>query len=135
MDTFFLIPRSIADACTVTTFFGIPPWYEYLIKSGALKSTDSGCIININFINQTTHKLDLSVLTLAGLGIFDILLRVAGLVAVGYVIYGGFQYQTSQGEPEKVRHAQGTIINALVGVAIVIIAASVVAFIGNRLSS
>jgi hypothetical protein len=53
-------------------------------------------------------------------------------VAVGYVIYGGIQYVTSQGSPDATKKAQQTIINALIGVVLAVLAASIVAFIGNR---
>jgi len=70
---------------------------------------------------------------LIGLAILDDLIRVAALVAVGYVIYAGFQYMTSGGSPDKTKKAQNSIIDALVGLGIAVLAASIVAFIGNQL--
>ena len=60
----------------------------------------------------------------------EILLRIAGLVAVVYVVMGGFKYMTSQGEPENLKQAQGTIINALIGLVIAMLATAVVNVIG-----
>ena len=70
---------------------------------------------------------------LIGLAILDDLIRIAALVAVGFVIYGGIQYVTSQGSPDQTKQAQQTIINALIGLVLAILASSIVAFIGNRL--
>jgi hypothetical protein len=67
------------------------------------------------------------------LAVVDDLLHVAGLVAVAYVLYGGFQYVSSQGQSDKTARAQNTIIDALVGVAIAVVAISVVSFLGNKL--
>ena len=102
------------------TFFGIPPWYKYLAVAGKLNGQ---CQI-------TTLNLP-GDLTLVALGFLDILLRVAGIAAVGYVVYGGIQYVVSQGEPARTKAAQGTIINALIGLAVTIISVALVSFIGN----
>ena len=65
------------------------------------------------------------------MAIFEDLLRVAGVAAVGFVIYGGFRYTTSQGSPEQTGAALGTILHALIGLAIAIIAATSIAFIAH----
>jgi len=107
-------------ACSTTTFFGIPPWYKYLDAAGKI---GAGCQIK---------KLDLPAdLTLVALGFLEILLRIAGIMAVAFVVWGGIQYVTSQGEPARTKAAQGTIINALIGLAVTVIAVALVSFIGN----
>lgn len=86
--------------------------------------------------NHTVIAIDqgnLGVFWLIGLAIFDDLLRIAGIIAFGFVLYGGIRYITSQGEPENTRAALGTIINALIGMAIAIIAAVLVSFLANAL--
>jgi len=72
-------------------------------------------------------------ITLILMGVLEMALRIAGLVAVAFVIYGGISYITSQGQPDKTKNAQETIINALVGLVIAMISVAVVSFIGNRL--
>jgi hypothetical protein len=108
-----------ASTCS-HSFFGIPPWYKYLLAAGKM---DGNC--------QVTNLKIPDDLSLVALGIVDILLRLAGLIAVGYIIYGGIQYVTSQGEPDRTKRAQGTIVNALIGLAITIVSVAVVSFIGN----
>jgi hypothetical protein len=70
-------------------------------------------------------------LTLIFLAIAEILLRLSGLVAVGFIIYGGIKYILSQGEPDGVQQAQSTIINACIGLVIAIFSTAIVAYIGN----
>lgn len=121
----------LADTCSTKGFFGIPPWYKYLVNTGIMAS------------NQVTGACELKgslspdnwieVITLVGLAVLDMALRLAGLVAVGFIIWGGIQYVVSQGDPSKTKDAQQTIINALVGLAIALVATALVSFIGKRI--
>ncbi|HSX45284.1 MAG TPA: hypothetical protein VLF39_04255 [Candidatus Saccharimonadales bacterium] len=105
-----------------SNFFALPRWYKYLSYS---KSALTGkCEVTIHSWGQYW---------LIGLAALDIVMRIAGLVAVAFVIWGGFTYLISQGEPDKTAEARRTIVNALIGAVIAVIAASAVGFIGNRL--
>ena len=55
----------------------------------------------------------------------------AGLVAVGFIVYGAISYLTAQGEPGKIKQASQTIAYAIVGLLIVLIATAVTYFISN----
>lgn len=116
---------AVADACNNNGFFGFPHWYKYL---DVRQLTING--------EKTCQVVDFSIpgdLTLVALAILDMLLRLAGMVAVGFVVYGSIQYVTSQGEPDGVKKAQNTIVNALIGVVIALVAAATVSFIGRQL--
>jgi len=110
-------------------FLGIPHWYEYL-KSGKqlyvngiadgpctpqLIETDGGGVTLLDF-------------WLIALAVIGILLRLTGIIALFMVIYGGFKYITSQGNPDATKGARETIINAFIGIVITIIAAASVNF-------
>jgi hypothetical protein len=69
------------------------------------------------------------------MALFEDLLRVAGMLAIVFIIYGGIRYITSQGEPETTKSARGTIINALIGLAITVAAAATIQFIANSFGS
>jgi hypothetical protein len=105
------------QACRGGSFFGLPTWYKYL-------SCGNGTVPQITNINDVW-------LILAA--IIEALVRIAGLIAVFYVIYGGIQLMISRGEPDKFAQARSTIINAVVGVAIAILAASAVNFVAKRI--
>ena len=47
---------------------------------------------------------------------------LAGFVLLLYLVYGGFQYLTSLGNPEAVAHAKGNLTNAIVGFIIIFVA-------------
>lgn len=109
-------------------FFIFKPWYEYLKNN-----FDANCnITNFRLLPEAGAKSDLPLVFLA---IIDDLLRLAGLIAVAYIIVGGIRFITSQGSPEQTAAARSTIINALVGLVIALIAVSVVTFIGNKLGA
>jgi hypothetical protein len=57
------------------------------------------------------------------------------MVAVAFVIYGGFQYINSRGEPDRAASGRKTIINALIGLVLAMIAVAIVSFIGRSLGS
>ena len=120
--------QTFAVACK-TTLFGLEPWDQYLQVKAVGGNPCSIVFPTTGVEARGVH----SPFLLIGLAILDDLIRVAALVAVGYVIYAGFQYMTSGGSPDKTKKAQNSIIDALVGLGIAVLAASIVAFIGNQL--
>jgi hypothetical protein len=110
------------------SFFGLVPWYHYL-SSGPNGDIQNCSVVNFTFI-QAGKSSDIPLVLLA---VVDDLLHIAGLVAVAFVLYGGFQYVSSQGQPEKTARAQNTVIDALIGLAVAIVAISAVSFLGNKL--
>jgi lysylphosphatidylglycerol synthetase-like protein (DUF2156 family) len=115
-----------ADTCSTKGFFGIPPWYKYLVTSGLMASNKVTGACELVGSIKFDESGWIQIVALIGMALLDMALRVAGLVAVGFVIYGGIQYVTSQGEPDKTKDAQQTIINALIGLVIALIAAPIV---------
>jgi len=65
--------------------------------------------------------------------IISILLFAAGALAVLMVIYGGFKYVTSAGEPQKAASGRQTIIFALVGLVVVVVSRQLILFVLDRL--
>ena len=58
-------------------------------------------------------------------------LSVVGLISVAYIIYGGFRYVTSGGNSETTAAAKKTIVNALIGLIIVILSYVMVRLVTN----
>lgn len=54
----------------------------------------------------------------------NVLLGLAGLVSAGFIIYGGITLITSSGKPDKMAHAKRVIRNALIGLVLVLGAAT-----------
>ncbi len=118
-----------AAGCEKHNFFGLVPWYKYL----KFETTAGGCqITQFNVLPKGGNPSDIPLVLLA---VVDDLLRVAGLIAVVFVIYGAVNYATSQGNPDQVSKAQSTVINALIGLVLAMIAVATVTFIGTRLGA
>ncbi len=118
-----------AAPCAEKSFFGLLPWYHYINVPGKM---DKACNINnFTFLGWGSNSDVLLVL----LAVIDDLLRIAGVVAVGYVIYAGVRYVTSQGSPEETSKAQSTLMDAIIGLAIAMIAIAVVSFIGSKVGT
>ena len=126
--------QTFAAACDKTTFLGLVPWYQYLNLSA--DATGRCAVTNFNPSatgDQTGAFGAHSPGLLIGLAVLDDLIRVAAMVAVGYIVYGGIQYMTSQGSPDMTKKAQQTIINALIGLGVALMGSAIVAFVGNQL--
>jgi hypothetical protein len=109
------------DADAIEKFLSFPVWYRGL-------PCDSSGDIDIKGGDPSAI-----VFTIA-LNIIDIALRLIGIMAVGFVIWGGFQYITSRGEPERAKSGLVTVRSALIGMVISMIAAFVVSFVVGRLN-
>ena len=107
-----------AGACKTPNFLSFPTWYQFL-------PTAKDCSPKIGSLTD---------IWLVVAAILDILLRVAALVAVGYVIYGGVKYTISQGNPDETTKARATILNALTGLFIAVTASAIVQFVAGRIS-
>jgi hypothetical protein len=53
-------------------------------------------------------------------------LQIVGLIAVAYIIYGGFRYVTAGGNDETVAAAKKTLINSIIGLVIIILSYTIV---------
>jgi hypothetical protein len=106
---------------TVTNLLDFPTWYKYLNPHFA----NNECVLDAEFPDAIPK---------IALAVFEIILRVSGMLAVIFVIYGGFQYLTSTGEPDKAKNARTTIINALVGLMIAMLSTVIVNVIGRNIA-
>lgn len=125
------VNAAVAAGCNKsgTFFLSFPTWYEYL-DVGPIAG-DKCAIIGPKDVNgKFSWPAALGRIALA---IVDILIRIAGIVALIGIIYGGFRYILSQGEPDNIKHAQGTIIAALIGLVIALLSTAIISFIGGAL--
>ena len=109
------------DICGVQDvyFLGIPSWDRGLgdceqISGEEILSGEKITIIVNNIIAILTH--------------------LAAFVAVGFVIYGGVKFILSQGNSDQAAEARKTIINAGIGIVIVIMARVITEVIHNNIT-
>lgn len=65
--------------------------------------------------------------------VIDIMAFIGGAIAIIYVVYGGFKYITSAGNSEKAVNGRQTIIYALIGLILIVVAQQLVLFIISKL--
>jgi hypothetical protein len=129
-----------------TSFFGFPAWYKFL-KLGPYPDCDVQMSEQVyttdshgnQSVNQQVGFKDIWLIALA---IVDILMTLAGVIAVVFVIIGGFKYVTSAGSvvstgqtPSKIANAKNTIVYALIGLVVAILASQIVGYIGHKLGT
>lgn len=98
--------------CGVKGFLGFRPWYYGLCKPG---TTD---------IDAPAQNDDAEIARFVWVIVLNILMDLmvaVGYLAIGFVIYGGYMYIISQGDPGKVMKAKKTLTNAIIGTIIALV--------------
>ena len=113
------------------TLFGLPKWYKYL--DGIQTTPDASIVSGGNTQTVCAPQITaLSDVLLIGASVLEALIRLAAMVAIVMIIWGGIKYVTSQGEPDKTEQARGTIINGIVGMIIAVAATATINFVAGR---
>lgn len=69
------------------------------------------------------------------LNITNLLLFVLGAIAVIVIIIGGIKYTTSDGDSAKIKSAKDTILYAIVGIVVALLAYAIVHFVISSIKS
>lgn len=93
-------------------FLGLKAWYDGV--------TDDKCNVQSPGTGKSgdDQKVKQFVWTIV-LNVVSMILGIVGYVAIGFVMWGGIQYMTGQGDPGKVARGKRTITNAVIGIIIV----------------
>jgi hypothetical protein len=111
---------SDGKACS-SSFLGFPSWFNGLPRK------DGTCTIDFPTGDAKTNIS--SFIFMIVLNVIEMALRVVGIAAVGYLIYGGFKYLTSAGSADRVTSGRKIITNALVGLIISFMSVAIVSLI------
>ena len=98
------------------SFLGFPVWYRGVVDD------------NCNIISPTGDALSGFIWHIV-LNIIEIGLVAVGYIAVFFILYGGFQFLTSQGSSDGVVKAKTTITNAVIGLVISLVSSAIINFI------
>lgn len=66
--------------------------------------------------------------------VVDGLMTILGVISIIVLVYGGFRYVTSGGDSNKLSGAKNTILYAIVGIVIALLAYAIVNFVYLRIS-
>lgn len=87
----------------------------------------------INAVGGRTDNASLNV-TSTVLAVVNWLLFAVGVIAVIMLIWGGIKYATSSGDSNKVTSAKNTIMYAIIGLAVAVLAFAIVNFVVSQLT-
>jgi hypothetical protein len=100
---------------TVLTF---PTWYRGLARN-------DDCRVKISQLSDAW---------IIGLNLMGVLLQAVAYAAVGYIIWGGFRYMKSRGDPGRINDAKNTITDAILGLGISLASVAIVGFVVRAVS-
>lgn len=94
-------------------FLGFVPWYHNLPMDGNCNITSVG--------SQGAESIAGFVWKIVANILIDLFTAV-GYVATGFMIYGGYLYIMSEGDPNRAARGKKTIISAVIGIVIAVLA-------------
>lgn len=102
------------------------------LSSGALSRicNNPGVDATICKEEQKNNQLDSLVVKAV-----DALMYVVAIVSVGFIVYGGVLYATSSGKSDQVAKAKKTIMGAVIGLAVALLALAVVNFVKSSVDT
>ena len=95
--------------------------------------------MNLRMLAESLQDLDLNQLPQPASGpgvvgrIIQLIVLVLGALSLLFVIIGGFRYVVSQGDPGAVSKAKGTVLYALIGLAVAVLAQGIISFVVGNL--
>lgn len=101
------------NACR-ESFLTLPAWYNGLL--------DGDCEVQSPAAVGGFSKF----VTIIGLNVVEMILRLSGYASAAFIIYGGYKYIYSAGSPDGMVSARKTIMNAVIGLVISIAAVAIV---------
>ncbi len=109
------------DSSCEKNLFGMRPWYAGLtvkVKVGDEYKCEIGTPKNDDEVAKMVWVIILNIMT-------DISV-IIGYLALGFIIYGGYLYILSGGDSGKVAKGKKTLIGAVIGIAISLLASVIV---------
>lgn len=113
------VTTSVAAATTcdkAQSILTFPVWYR-----GLNASADNCEIVSPDAVGGLSAFIWRIVLN-----VLDIALQLVGYIAVGYILYGGFQFIVSEGSSEGSAKARKTILNAAIGLVLSVASVAII---------
>ena len=107
-----VITQDVAADCE-KTIFGMKPWYAGLVT----KDKDGRCVVGTPKQDAMAAFVWVIILNV----LYD-MFAILGVVSLGFIIYGGYWYLRSGGDPVFVARGKKTIQAAVVGTGIALLA-------------
>ena len=114
---FFAAPAYAAPCPNESGILGFPAWFKG-VPCTPPSATGSTWTVDMSGGMNSVWIVVMNVVQWIIVG--------AGYVSLYFVIWGGFKFITSQGEPDRIKSSRETIANAVIGLVIVLAAVAIV---------
>ena len=101
-------------------FLGLRAWYDGLVKSGPDENGECK-LKSPKDLGGGKAGMRKYVWTII-MNVVSMIFGVVGYLAIGFVMWGGFQYILAQGDVNKMTRAKRTVTNSIIGLTIVMTA-------------
>lgn len=113
--------------------FAAPVWAQDATTTEPACTSPADCMTKgVNSTGGTGGQADLGTVIET---ITNVLMFIIGAVAVIMIVIGGFMYVTSQGDSSKTTSAKNTILYAVIGLIVALLAYAVVRFVVGQFSA
>jgi heme/copper-type cytochrome/quinol oxidase subunit 2 len=103
--------------------------YAQSTVSNGLQTSGLQSIFGTGGLNSSQSLSDLIA------NVIRVLLIFAGVIAIVFVIIGGYQYIVSGGNEETAEKGKKTLINAIIGIVVIVLAYAIINVIVNLVGS
>ena len=112
----------------------LTPWYEGLVDSDnkIMTVTEFRGSKGYSDSDEDKNKALTLYVTQVVLNVIASALTVIGYITLVFVLYGGFQFITGAGAPEKMVNARKTIMNASIGTVIVLSSSAIIQLLSDN---
>ena len=110
-----------AATCSNDTFLGLRAWWAGLPK-------DDKCNIKV----EDKDALSGVIWGVVANVLFSLFV-VVGYLAIGFIMFGGYTYLLARGDPGKIEKGKKTLVSAVTGLIIALLASLIVAFISDNI--
>jgi hypothetical protein len=111
----FAASTNTATGCVGGSILTFPCWYR-------------GIPLDAQNVPQVTKITDIWKIVL---NVIEMFMQLIGYFAAGYILWGGFKYMKSQGNPQNIASAKTTILNSAVGLALALGSVAIVRYVGG----
>ena len=131
LSTTLSLPSYAATSCDNARFITMPAWYR-----GLTKEAGGGCEIDITQAGNDENKGGSigPAIYLIALNVGEMMMHIASYVAIAFVFVGGYRFMISSANADVNARARKTIINALVGLAVSMLAIGIINLLFDRLT-
>lgn len=111
-----------ADPACNKYLLTFPAWYNNLAKG------DCSEIVNPTEVGGIQNFILIAIMNCVG-----ILMQLVVYITVGFIIWGGFKYMTSNGDAGGIAGAKKMILNAVIGLVIAMISIAIVTLVSGNI--